>query len=775
MRKNRHGFLLIVIILFVFCSLTVKENIPPQAGQVASMPSRGVTEFSADKAYEHIRHLTENIGPRPAGSKNEQKAAQYLYYILEQQGWKVREQPFSKIVVPNNPLVPENRIQVISSRNIIAELPGEQPETILLGAHYDSADVSAPGAVDNASGVGVLLEIARVLGQEKHEKSYQIVFFGAEESGLVGSSYFTAQSDMSAIQWMLNVDMVGAPLEIDIAGKTSSPPELVQQVVRIARQEQIPFHVSRDFAVMTREGSQGGNSDFSPFLDQSIPALGLGIAGRADGYYHRPEDRIEKVTLQSIETMGQLIPKLVEQVSVTGSGQKSWDAYYLPFQLGSYLFIIPTLGLRFLFVMGIFFTIYTIVQSLRTQDPLYSGDFKGYTVMGIGIPLAAVFVSFISGIGEWLWQLAKGRVFVWQAYPEVFLALRIMLLVCTMVIAFRILRSLPRPKEGKLYWLVGTLMLLLLTIVLGLYRIDLAFPFLFWLICFNLLRYFPSMIWVLIGPYFIYKVHWELLNSQQWSSFYETLHVYPLVFILLYGMLLIPVLLGGLYVIEQGKRPWAKILQKLWLPALIGGVSIILGSGLIPSYSKAHPQPVRVQTIWSDGETVKLGISGSDTLPPSLIKGLDAKGLRLGIDRRTLELPIPTETAPLQARVSVTDTGERILNFKMSMKYSREPYSVKIKLESQKPFTILEMDDFVPVSKLPRKISLEGKEYKGTYSLILERTPPHLGALQWKISAPGIVHCKVEILLADPSPRYVLEIPQVSPNYEEVYLDAFEF
>lgn len=574
---------------------------------------------------------------------------------------------------------------------------------------------------------------------------------------------------------MLNLDMVGIPLEIDIAGKTSTPPELVQQVIRIVRQEQIPFHVSRDFAVMTREGSQGGSSDFSPFLDQSIPALGLGIAGPADGSYHRPEDRIEKVTLQSLETMGQLISKLVEQVAVTGSGQKSWDTYYMPFQLGSYLFIIPTLGLRILFVLGVFLTIFTIVHSLRAKESLFTGDVKGYLFMGIGIPLAAVLVSLMSGTGEWLWQLIKGRMFIWQAYPEVFLVLRIILVVCSMLIALRILCSLPRLKEGKLYWLVGTVLLLLLTIVLGLYRIDLAFPFLFWLICFNLLLYFPSIIWVLIGPYFIYRTHWELLNSQQWSSFYETIHVYPLLFSLLYGMLLIPVLFGAMFAIGQGNRPWDKVLQRLSLPALVCCMSIILGAGLIPSYNKVHPQPIRVQTIWTAAEGVKLGISSSDTLPPNLIKGLDSKGLRLGEDRKNLELPIPDEKAPLQAEVSVSDTGERILNFKLAMKYSRDPYSVRIKLESHKPFTILEMDDFVPVAKLPRKISLEGKEHKGAYSLILERTPPHLGAIQWKIGATGIVRCSVEILLADPSPRYLIEIPQVSPNYEEVYLDVFEF
>lgn len=775
MRKRKHGFLLLVIILFVVCSLNLPEEMTPLAHYSAPASGKVSAEFSADKAYEHIHHLSEKIGPRPAGSQNEHKAAQYLYYMLEQYGWKVREQPFSKIVTNPNPLKPENKIQVINSQNIIAELPGAQPETILLGAHYDSADISAPGAIDNASGVGVLLEIARLLGQEKHEKSYQIVFFGAEESGLVGSSYFTTQSDLSAIQWMLNLDMVGTPIEIDIAGKASAPPELVRQIINVARQEQIPFHVSRDFVVMTRDGSQGGSSDFSPFLDQGIPAFGLGIAGRTEGYYHRPEDRIEQVTLQSLDSVGRYIPKLIESVELSGSGPKTWDAYYLPFQLGYLVLIVPTLGLRFLFILVLFFTVYSIARNVRGVDPFSKGSFKEYLFMSIAIPLAAFLISFLSGTGEWVWRLIKGREFLWEAYPGIFLALRVVLVLISMLIFLRILRSIPQPKGGKLYWLIGTVMLTLLTIILGLYRIDLAFPLIFWLLCFNLIFYFPSIILIIVGPYFIYKTHWELLNSQQWSSFYETIHSYPMVFVLLYGLLFIPVLLGFLYNLEQGKKPWDKWIQKLLIPALISCVCIILGTGLIPSYSKTNPQPISVQKIWTESEEVLLRISSKDTLPKNLIEELNSKGLKIAEDSKSLELPIPTEKAPFQANVAITDTGERLLNFKMTMKYGRDPYLVRVKLESHSPFAIREMDDFVPVSKLPRKITLEGKERNGTYTLLIERTPPHQGALQWKIAADGLVQCNVEVVFADQAPRYSIEIPWVSPDYKEVYRDVFEF
>ena len=769
MMRRRYQTVLMVLFLFVFCSNPYSAWARDTQSVVPAIAKDSLGEFSAEKAYEHILQLSQKIGPRPAGSKNELKAAQYLHYILEQNGWKVQEQPFSKIVVDPNPLQTENRIQVINSQNIIAELPGKQTDTILLGAHYDTANLSAPGAVDNASGVGVLLELARMLGQTQHQETYQIVFFGAEESGLVGSSYYTAQSDLSAIQWMLNLDMVGTPLEIDIAGKKSAPPELVRQIVQVARSEGIPFHVSRDFMVMTREGVQGGNSDFSPFLDQGIPALGLGISGRAGGYFHRPEDQIEQVTLQKLESIGQLIPKLISTVQITGTGQRTWDALYLPFQFGSFVFILPTLALRALFILIIFFTGFTIVRGVRQKEDSRKGNLREYLSLGIGIPIAAFVVSFLSGTGEFIWQHLKGKDILWNAYPGIFLVLRIFLALCILVLVCIGLSRFPRPRSRNLSWLIGTGLLLLMSVILGLYRIDLAFPFLFWLLCFNLLYYFPSLLLVFLGPYFIYKAHWELLNSQQWSSFYETVHLYPLLFIALYALFLVPSFLAGLFILERRRWPWMKILCRLQIPALIGLLCILLGMGLLPNYTKSYPQPVTVRKEWSENQAAKIKIIGTDTLPKPLLKGFN---LTTG---KSIEIDVPPGKPPMQMEVAISEAGEGVRKLGFSMNYLREPYLLRIKLESQKPFQITQMDEFLPISKLPRKIKLEGKERNGKYSLILERTPPHKSKIQWGIAANGTVTCTVETLFADEAPGMIIQNPQVSPNYEEIYQVNFDF
>lgn len=734
-----------------------------------AQPQEKEVEFSAVNAYEHARYLSVKIGPRPAGSKGEQKAAQYIRYVLEQAGWKVKEQPFSKVIVQNDPLNPENRIKIINSQNIIAELPGQIPETVLLGAHYDSVDSSAPGALDNASGVGVLLELAKTLGNKSHHETYQLIFFGAEEAGLVGSEYYVSQADLSAIRWMINLDMVGTPLEIDIAGKTSAPPELVKQVVKVVNQEGVPFHLSRDFLVMTRDGTQGGNSDFSPFLDHGIPAIGLGISGRPEGFFHRPEDQIDKVSLQDIDQVGLLIINLIKSVRVSSAGPQTWDSSYLTFQPGSHAFILPTLGLRLLFIIVFFFTGYLFVRIFINKVRVNTKNI-GYYLLGIlsfaGLSVAAV---ALSGIGEILYQKIKGTEILWFAYPGLFLVLRFLIGISLILLAMLFIKKMPLPRSGNFYWVAPTGSLMLLTTFLALYRLDIAFPFLFWLLCIDLLYFWPNILLVLIAPYFIFHIHWELLNSHQWSSFYEVLHLYPLQSTLVYAGLLLPILFSGMYVAIKRPKHITLILKMIKIPAmLIVALSLML-MGFIPSYTRDYPQTVRVQKEWTGNQTAQYHIASHDFIPKDITKGFNQS------PSKNIFLPAQADKPPMSLEGVVLNKGSRSFNISLKMNYIREPYRVQIKLTSSQPFRIIQMDDFLPISKLPRKIKLEGKENKGQYELILERTPPQKPLLQWSIEGESTIQVTTEISFPDLKPNLTIEKPNLSVDYLEIYRSEFQF
>ena len=89
-----------------------------------------------------------------------------------------------------------------NQQNIVATLPGTSSHAgvIIIGAHYDSRTLDpvdgsslAPGANDNASGVAILLELARVLSSRTWNQTVMFVAFAAEEQGRFGSRHFVQE------------------------------------------------------------------------------------------------------------------------------------------------------------------------------------------------------------------------------------------------------------------------------------------------------------------------------------------------------------------------------------------------------------------------------------------------------------------------------------------------------------------------------------------------------------------------------------------------------
>ncbi len=106
------------------------------------------------------------------------------------------------------------RTEPVTTRSIIADLPGSQPDTvIMLGSHLDSV-VDGPGINDNGSGVAALLEVARELADSHPAATIRLGFWTAEETGLHGSFHYIdglSASDRKAIRAYLNADMVASP------------------------------------------------------------------------------------------------------------------------------------------------------------------------------------------------------------------------------------------------------------------------------------------------------------------------------------------------------------------------------------------------------------------------------------------------------------------------------------------------------------------------------------------------------------------------------------
>ncbi len=165
--------------------------------------------FDPARALAVATQLAATIGERPAGSLGEQKAAGWLAGQFAGLGYEVQVQAY-----------PLSRFGAsVAGMNVVATKAGAPDYgTIYIGAHYDTVyrlnngPYGGPGANDNASGTGVLLELARVVAGDAFSPTLKFIAFGAEEDGLVGSRFYVNTMpfvERMQAEGMLNLDCVG--------------------------------------------------------------------------------------------------------------------------------------------------------------------------------------------------------------------------------------------------------------------------------------------------------------------------------------------------------------------------------------------------------------------------------------------------------------------------------------------------------------------------------------------------------------------------------------
>ena len=188
----------------------------------------GKPDFDSQTAFGYLVKQCE-FGPRNPGSTGHKKALEYLAGELEATSDSLKLQEFIHI--------DESSGRVYNLTNIIASFDPLNPKRVLLGAHWDTrprsdydadpAKRSQPliGANDGASGVAVLLELARILQQNPPPVGVDIILFDGEDFGeegdldryFLGSRHFAMNFEGSKPEWAVIIDMVGdANLELPI-------------------------------------------------------------------------------------------------------------------------------------------------------------------------------------------------------------------------------------------------------------------------------------------------------------------------------------------------------------------------------------------------------------------------------------------------------------------------------------------------------------------------------------------------------------------------------
>lgn len=254
-------------------------------------------KFSGEKAFAHVQRLVD-LGPRPSGSEAIEKSRRYIEEQLRHSGWQVMRQAFTDDT-------PRGKVHFV---NLIAQFPGQSKAAplFLLSSHYDTKTFEAirfVGANDGGSSTGLLLELARVIGQHPNLASkVQLVFFDGEEAydhfsetdGLYGSRYFAKQLRGSEqFRGGILFDMVG-DRSLDVTFPADSPSEMARDIFAAAE----ALNLRSSFTYLDREMID----DHSPLNAIGIPTID--VIDFDYPWWHTADDTLDKISGQSLQIVG---------------------------------------------------------------------------------------------------------------------------------------------------------------------------------------------------------------------------------------------------------------------------------------------------------------------------------------------------------------------------------------------------------------------------------------------------------------------------------------
>ena len=242
------------------------------------------------EAHRITQFLADGIGARVAGSGQERAAADFISGTFRSMGCQTAFQEFETT-------------DGGQSRNVLATRAETLPDRFLVvGAHYDTV-ADTPGANDNASGVGVMIETAICLSGLDLPVPVVYVAFGSEEGSHSGSKHFVSALG-SRVMGMINLDAVGVDAGMEIGCYGDVDPWLANQCRGMA--EFLGFELS---------GSNfGGKSDYASFSDAGIP---VACFARTDQpVAHTPEDNMSIISTPAMAQIGQVLVNSLIEVRV---------------------------------------------------------------------------------------------------------------------------------------------------------------------------------------------------------------------------------------------------------------------------------------------------------------------------------------------------------------------------------------------------------------------------------------------------------------------------
>ena len=282
---------------------------------------RGAAEFPVFDAEYAFKVLKEQVsfGTREPGSTGHEKALEYLYNNISRYAVRTTLQRFEHKIIGTD--------SILYLTNIIANFNPENSKRVLLCAHWDTRpwadrdpdpknrNTPIIGANDGASGVAVLMEIARLLKKNSPDVGVDIVFFDGEDFGkarnmdewFLGSKYFAKSFGNSYRPlWGILIDMVG-DADLKICRERYSmeyQPDMVRRIWKTAEKLGIDAFADCTDTVL---------DDHIPLNQAGIPCVD--IIDFNYPYWHTLEDTVDKCSPESLDKVGRVLVRLIWEES----------------------------------------------------------------------------------------------------------------------------------------------------------------------------------------------------------------------------------------------------------------------------------------------------------------------------------------------------------------------------------------------------------------------------------------------------------------------------
>lgn len=253
--------------------------------------------------------IIEGVDKMPSWGLSETYYERKLAYIYMKAD-KIRDKDKSVELYYNN------KLTEYTHYNVCGMIPGTEyhDQYIVLTCHYDhlgamGEDVYFPGAHDNASGCAFVLNMAQYLREHPSRYSVVFLFFSGEESGLLGSKYFTEKPliPLAKIKYLINFDLLGGGNDgIMLVNSTEGKGlELYKRLMVINNDLQLVPKID--------QRSNAANSDHYFFTRHKVPAIFMYTMGGKVGGYHDISDTNDNCSLTMFDNIFSLFTTLIEK------------------------------------------------------------------------------------------------------------------------------------------------------------------------------------------------------------------------------------------------------------------------------------------------------------------------------------------------------------------------------------------------------------------------------------------------------------------------------